>query len=299
VLTVPQHRIGLDVDLGAVEVTPDRVRSYAEAVGDLALANGPCTVAPLGFALALRGGPVPEVDSPDDTVSVHAGHTITSHGPLTAPASYSLRARITDVFEKSGRSGRLAVVERRAEIHASDGSVVATVDDQQIVRRRGAAPPSSGSGTRHGRNESSPETVWLADPGALDPEVGSQLLAQRRRAPSADVIARYARSLGGHEPLFLDRGFAASLGYADVIVPGPLQSALMEGMLRRHLPAWHLSQLTLSFRVSVIAQQLITFTVIVVERHLRPTGTALVCDLAIENDDGERVALGTAALEAT
>jgi acyl dehydratase len=299
-LKVPRDRIGSHVDLGLIEVTPERVRRYAEVAGDHVLAAGPCDVAPLGFALALRGKPLPEVDTAGDTVSVHAGHAITLCRPLTAPGTYRLRARIADVFEKSGRSGPLAVIQRRAEICALDGSMVATVDDQQIVRRhRGATGTRTTAAVRRGA--SSTDIHRLDDDAvgeALDLEVGAQLPAQRRLAPSAEAIALYAHSLGGQEPLFLDRDFAASLGYADVIVPGPLQSALLESMLRRQLPGWGLRQLTLSFRVSVVACQPITLTAIVVERHLRHSGTSLLCDLAIENDDGERTALGTAALDA-
>jgi len=300
-LTVPRDRIGRDVDLGTIDVTPERVRRYAEVIGDRVLATGPCDVAPLGFTLALRGKPVPEVDTAGDTVSVHAGHAITLYRPLTAPGTYRLRARIADVFEKSGRSGPLTVIQRRAEIRALDGSVVATVDDQQIVRwRRGATGTRATAAVRRGGG---PTGAYQLDDDvlgeALDLEVGAQLPAQRRLAPSAEAIALYAQSLGGREPLFLDRDFVGSLGYTDVIVPGPLQSALLESMLRRQLPAWGLRQLTLSFRVSVVAGQPITLTAIVVERHLRRNGTTLLCDLAIENDDGERTALGTAGLDAT
>ena len=112
--------IGRDVDLGSVVVTADRIRQYAAAVGDNAISERrPLRVAPLGFALALRGGPLPAVELAADTVSVHGGHAITSHRPLTAPGVYRIQARVADVFEKNGRSGALTVIARRAEIHAA------------------------------------------------------------------------------------------------------------------------------------------------------------------------------------
>src|SRR5262245_52841800 len=132
-----------DVALGTVDVTPEHIRAYALAIGDGVLASGSCGVAPLGFVLALRGGPVPEVDLAVDTISVHGGHSITVHRPLTAPAAYAIRARVADVFEKNGRSGPLTVIARRAEVRGPDGGLVATIDDQQIVRWRNSpsAPP--------------------------------------------------------------------------------------------------------------------------------------------------------------
>src|SRR4029453_17060105 len=92
-LTLPPGLLGRDIDLGRVEVTPEELRRYAVAIGDDALAAGPCRIAPLGFALVLRGGPLPDVDLAADTISVHGGHTITLHARLSAPAAYHVRAR--------------------------------------------------------------------------------------------------------------------------------------------------------------------------------------------------------------
>ncbi len=296
-LTLPPDLLGRDVDLGTVDVTPERIRRYARSVGDRALAAGPCRVAPLGFALAVRGGPVPAIELAADTISVHAGHAITAHRQLTAPGVYGLRARITDVFEKSGRSGPLIVITRRAELRASDGSVTATVDDQQIVRRRRAASEPPLTAPLPQRDDARRTEERSAPSGAAaDLEVGALIGPRHRPAPSATGIAAYARSLGGREPLFTDRAFARSLGYADVIVPGPLQSGLLEAMLRRRLPGWELRRLSLTFRVSVIAREPIALAAVVVEHHRRPDCTALLYDLTLENREGERAALGTAEL---
>jgi len=293
--------IARDTDLGVTDVTRERIRRYAVAIGDDALAAGPCDVAPLGFALAIRGGPIPEVETLPNTLSVHAGHVITAHRPLTAPAVYSISARITDIFEKSGRSGALTVVARRAEIHAADGSAAATIDDQQIVRKRRTAAD--------GAAESVPQPSSAAaasfeaphgEPGAVnvsDPEVGDVVGPEGRAAPSPAAVAAYAAALEEGGPrFFTDRTFARSLGYHDVIVPGPLQSALLEALLRRQLPGWDLRSLAVTFRVSVIADEPIALSAVIVERHPRPDGVGLVCDLSLENRHGERAALGSAQL---
>jgi acyl dehydratase len=251
---------------------------------------------------------------------------------------YTVRARLSDVFEKSGRSGPLTVIARRAEIHGADGLLTATVEDRQIVRWRPAEatplqavasvrpearptpPPSRAARARQGaplhdgrddvlvgaalgRPVGAPPArlcpqaaVLETAADAADLEVGALLGPERRLAPAAAAIAVYAQSLGERESLFTDRAFARSLGYADVIVPGPLQSALLEAMLRRHLSGWTLRHLSMTFRISVLADEPIALAAVVVERHLRHDHTALTCDLSLENRDGERAALGTAEL---
>jgi hydroxyacyl-ACP dehydratase HTD2-like protein with hotdog domain len=226
---------------------------------------------------------------------------ITAHRPLTAPATYSIHARITDVFEKSGRSGALTVVARRAEIRAADGSAVATIDDQQIVRKRrtpvdGAAAPTPHRSTPAADGYDAPH----GEPSAVnasDPEVGDVVGPEGRAAPSPAAVTAYAAALEEGGPrFFTDRTFARSLGYDDVIVPGPLQSALLEALLRRRLPSWDLRSLAVTFRVSVIADEPIALSAVIVERHPRRDGVGLVCDLSLENQHGERAATGSAQL---
>lgn len=302
-LKLPDGVIGREVALGSVNLTADDVRRYALAIGDRERAAGPCDIAPLGLAQALRGGPVPEIDLEPNTISVHAGHVITADRPLGVPAAYRLSARIADVFEKSGRSGSLTVIARRAELRSDDGALAASIEDQQIVRwRRPSGPPP----TPHARpthdtlHEAEREIVAAAQ---LDPrddanslEEGTELGRMRRIAPSAGDVATYSSWLGGGERMFTDRTFARSLGYQDVIVPGPLQSALMETTLRRWLPGWHLRRLSLTFRISVIAAEAIELSAVVVERHVAADRTTLVCDLSLENTQGDRAALGVAEL---
>jgi len=318
-LTLPPGLLGRDIELGAVEVTPEQIRAYAESTGDVALAAGPCAVAPLGYALTLRG-PVPEVALEADTVSVHAGHTITAPRPLTAPGTYTVRARLAEVFEKSGRSGPLTVIVRQTAIHGDDGSLTVTVEDRQIVRWHRGSPLPQGEGQGEGigkpaataqqeaRLRERKPSLSADDDGsdasdsgdaaghAGELEVGAVLGPERRPAPGPEAIALYADSLGGRESLFVDPGFARSLGYPDVIVPGPLQSALMEAMLRRRLAGWTLRHLSMTFRISVIANEPIAMATVVIERLRQGDRGTLICDLSLENRDGERAALGTAEL---
>ena len=275
--------LGETVDLGWVDVDAAAVRRYATAIG---LAE-PDTRGrlPLGLALALRGGPRPEVELDADTVSVHAGHALVAHHPFVT-GRYRVRARIAEIFEKSGRSGPLTVIVRTAELCDQSNAVVVAIREQQIARWQRAAdpPPRDHAGHATSRERERDEPL----------DIGSTIALERRRAPGAAAVAAYAGSLSGGERLFSDSGFARRLGYADVIVPGPIQSALCEDLLARSLPAWNLTDLSLSFRVSVIADEPITLQALVTE--LDPHAGRLVADLTLENAAGDRAAVGTATL---
>jgi hydroxyacyl-ACP dehydratase HTD2-like protein with hotdog domain len=292
-LRLAPQLIGREVDLGSKEVTPDDVRRYARLVGDGELAAGDCGVAPLGFTLALRGSPVPEVALAENTISVHGSHSIEIVQPLAVPATYQVRSRIADVFEKTGRAGPLTVIVRRAEICDRRGAPRAVLEDQQIVRWQRAASPAPASDPVSPAMIDWPPVEPLA---AGVPEVGAVIGPEQRTAPAAAEVNAYGRSLAGGEALFVDRRYAQTLGYTDVIVPGPLQSALLERLLRRSLPGWSLRRLSVSFRVSLVAGTPMALAAAVVEHHLRGDGEWLMCDLWIENASGERAAIGTADL---
>jgi acyl dehydratase len=241
---------------------------------------------PLGLAFALRGGPLPAVHLEDGAVSVHAGHTIAAERPFTA-GRYRLCARIADVFEKNGRSGPLTVIGRTAELVDAAGDVVVSIREQQIVRWPTARPV----------RPSHPAGMWAHDSGdradgSLD--IGATVALEQRPAPGVDLVRAYAGALGDPEPLFSDRQFARRIGFADVIVPGPIQATLFERLLNDRLSAWRLTGISLSFRVSVIVGEPIALRATVIE--LSPGRDRLVADLVLENSHGEVATAGTATL---
>lgn len=281
-----QTPVGETVDLGWVEVDAAAVERYWQAVG----LPAPSTRRrlPLGLALALRGGPRPSVELAPDTVSVHAGHVLIAHRALEPERRYRVLARIADVFEKSGRSGPLTVVVRTAELRDESNALVVALREQQIARWRREADPSP-------RHRAAPPIEPLRSEGPEHPlDIGSTIGIERRRAPSAESVGSYAGSIGGGEPLFSDSRFARRLGYADVIVPGPVQSALLENLLASNLPDWDLTEISVSFRVSVTAGEPIALIALVTE--IDDHAGRLVADLTLENSSGERAAVGTASL---
>lgn len=276
--------IGTDCDLGVITVDAGLVDRFRTMMG---IAAGPQV--PLGLALALCGGPRPAAEFEPDVLTVHAGHALTLERPFV-PARYQALARVTDVYEKSGRSGHLVVVARRAELRNAAGDLVIAVDQSEIARR--LRPAGAPAPRRRAASSSEPSLIT----GPL--ELGETVVTCHQRAPGAEIVARYAASVAGGEPLplFTDAAFAQRAGFADVIVPGPVQSAQLEALLAAHLPEWQLVHLNVSFRVSLVAGEPVTLLAVVTE--LEPHAQ-LVLDLTIENAAGERAAVGTATLLAT
>ena len=174
--------VGETVELGRVSTDAETVERYWRTHG-LSPAEGRRPL-PLGLALALRGGPLPAVELDPRAVSFHAGHTLSARRPFVAGRTYGVRARIAEVFEKSGRSGPLTVVARTAELYDADAVVVA-IHEQQIVRwrapdaaepphpravsprRRTAAGDHGGSGHRVHHRGPAPPGAWRADGARL------------------------------------------------------------------------------------------------------------------------------------
>jgi hypothetical protein len=287
VIRSAQAAIGETVDLGSVVVDAAALERYRRAIG-VTSPDGARRL-PLGLALALRGGPHPVVELDPATISFHAGHTIATRRPFVLGRRYSRRARIAEMFEKSGRSGPLTVVVRTAEFCDETDRVVVAIREQQIARW--LREPN-----RQRRPE--PNAPVLAD---VQPtltsqplEIGSAIAVEHRRAPSTAVVQAYGSSLGGGEAFFRDVAFARRIGFADVIVPGPVQSALFEDLLARRLPAWDLTDLSLTFRISVIAGEPVALTALAID--LSDDRQHLVVDLTLENSRGDRAAAGMARL---
>ena len=287
--------VGCELELGKQRVTSAMIRRYAEGVGDRDTALGPCTVAPPGFVFALRRYPSPEVKLKPDMLSVHGGHEIELLRTIKANETYRIRGQLTDVFEKSGRSGRLTVIVRYITIHTLDGIPTVIVTDREIVRKRPtdtvAFRPDHHRG---GGSQRVPPPQAVLEPDSLD--IGTVLGPEARDGPTAAVIQNWANLLGADDIYFTSVDEAHRLGFPDIIVPAPMQSAFLEQMLRRQLPGWRLRRFSLTFRVSVISGEPLTLSGVVTERTEQPDAVHLRCDLMLENAEHDRAATGTAEL---
>ncbi len=127
-------------------------------------------------------------------------------------------------------------------------------------------------------------------------DVGDPIGPERRRSPDAAAVRAYALRHDAPEKLFVDRDFMQREGFRDVIVPGPMQTAFLEQMLRRHFPGWQLERLSATFRISVVTGEPVVLSGVITEVHQTRTGLRVVCDLVIENAEGDRATTGAAVL---
>lgn len=132
--------VGREADLGEVEVTAAAIEGYLRWAGDeqrlLELGSSEPIDSPATFCLSLYGGMTPTVKLSDDCFAMYGGHDIEVRRPIRAGDRLRVRARITDVYEKSGRSGTLTVVVREVSMCDPGGAEVVRVCERQMVRRR-------------------------------------------------------------------------------------------------------------------------------------------------------------------
>jgi len=138
-------QIGKEVPIGTFTVTAEDIREFAEAIEDLnplyldpdaAHAAGyPNVIAPPMFYLRLRGGRMqPEVPLEPGLASVHAGQEMEFADELYAGQTYTVTAKIAEVYEKTGRSGTMGIVVREVNIKDSGGKTIVVSRERQIVR---------------------------------------------------------------------------------------------------------------------------------------------------------------------
>jgi acyl dehydratase len=144
-IKLDRNLVGAEADLGTFTVSAEDIREFAEAVGDLnplyidaraARAAGyPDVIAPPTFSMKLRGGRMqPEVPLPPGLVGLHAGQEVELYDEICAGRTYAVRARITSIYEKTGRMGPMGIIARELIVEDEEGKRVVVVREREIVR---------------------------------------------------------------------------------------------------------------------------------------------------------------------
>ncbi len=160
-----------------------------------------------------RGGFMPPVSLPR---RMFAGAELTFTAPIAIGSALTRRSVITDVAEKSGRSGTLVFVTVTHEIH-SDGTLAVT-EMQNIVYREESAPGPA----LEARDAFPPAPV-----GAWVREV----------MPDPVLLFRFsALTFNGHR-IHYDRAYATGEEhYPGLVVHGPLLATLLVDLVRHNSP---------------------------------------------------------------
>jgi len=162
---------------------------------------------------AQRGGFLPPVPLPR---RMWAASQLEFNRPLRVGDAIRRVSTITDVSEKSGRTGALVFVKVRHEIRANDEASPAIVEFHDIVFRE------------------APKAGDVAPPPKAAP---TQSRWQRRVVPDAVLLFRYsALTFNGHR-IHYDRKYVTGVeGYPGLVVHCPLIATLLLDLLREKLP---------------------------------------------------------------
>ncbi len=283
------------VELQRTEVTAERVRRFLRgAAPEIDVPDNP-RHAPLTFALALRSGHGPELVLSPYAFSIHGGHDITQYADILVGSTYTVRARVERIFRKTGRSGPMTMVERRVLIHDEHGDITTEITDRQVVRWRPTAATAASAGSSTPTVTEPDDATPQAPVGDLDQnlDVGEVIGPFHRRGPRRTEISGWATALRERETLFHDREGSQALGYRDLVVPGPMQSAIVDRLLAATLDGWQTTRLNMTFRQSLVANEPLEIDTIVVDAE-RDTRTL---DIVIRNSSsGETASVGMASL---
>jgi acyl dehydratase len=140
--------LGKEFVLGTFQVTEDRILAFAQAVGE----TSPQYVNPEAAQKTASGGLVAppifydvfRADQPPDPkvrfgkVSFNAGQRCEFYSPMRPGDTITLKARITDVYEKTGRTGKMVFIIRETTYENQNGEKVAVVEQSQVRRESGA-----------------------------------------------------------------------------------------------------------------------------------------------------------------
>jgi 3-methylfumaryl-CoA hydratase len=158
-----------------------------------------------------KGGFLPPVPLPR---RMWAGGRLTFHKPLILGSHVTRTSTITDVKEKTGRSGTLVFVTVRHDLDGGDG--LAVTEDQDLVYRDPAAGKMPAPVAA-----AAPDAPWREE---IDPD--------------PVLLFRYsALTMNGHR-IHYDRPYAQDEeSYPGLVVHGPLQATLLIALAARRLEA--------------------------------------------------------------
>ncbi len=137
--------LGVEVDVGELGVTREQIAAFCRAVGetnplytdDDAAAKGPFggIVAPPAFftAITTTQGLNPKVTFGE--FQLNAGQRCEFLEPIRPGDTIKARTAVKDVFEKTGRSGRMAFIVRRTTYRNQRGAAVVVVEHSVVVRK--------------------------------------------------------------------------------------------------------------------------------------------------------------------
>jgi acyl dehydratase len=139
--------LGKEFVLGTYQVTEDMMLSYAQAVGETSpqyvdpeeakSTSSGGLIAPPIFYDVFRADQMPDPKVQFGKISFNAGQHCEFYTPMRPGDTITLKTRITDVYEKTGRTGKMVFIIRETTYENQKGEKVAVVEQSQVRRESG------------------------------------------------------------------------------------------------------------------------------------------------------------------
>lgn len=137
--------LGKEIAVGEFSATVEEIRAFAEAIGDVnplyvdaaaaRQAGYEDCIAPPLFCMKIRGErALPDAEIGPGLVSLNAGQEFEFYDEIYAGRTYAVSVKITDVYEKTGRSGPLGVLVREMLIRDTKGKPIVLMRERRMVR---------------------------------------------------------------------------------------------------------------------------------------------------------------------
>lgn len=184
------------------------------------------------------GGFLPPIP---DRRRMFGGGRLVVHGPLRCGEPARRCARLVDRNVKHGRSGELVFVTVRHEI--SQGGTLRVAEEQDLVYRRGDAPASAAQRPGSDGRAVSAQAAWQL-PFHADPV----------------LLFRFSALTANAHRIHYDQSYAASEGFADLVVHAPLLALLLLELPRRFAPERRLTTFAYRARRPVLLGEQVLLT---------------------------------------
>lgn len=136
--------IGKVQEVGSLTITRDQIARYCEVIGetnplytdDEAAQSGPygSIIAPAGMLQTMPLGSPPDAGVKFGTATFAAGRRMEFFTPIRVGDTITARAQVKEVYQKTGRTGRMVFVVSRWDYLNQRGEEVAAIE-QSFVHR--------------------------------------------------------------------------------------------------------------------------------------------------------------------
>jgi len=137
--------VGVEVETGRFEVTKEDILSFCEAIGDtnpiftdeVAAKAGPylTIIAPPAFYTSIRTGQGLDPKLSYGNLTLNAGQHWEFSAPIRPGDVITARTKVHEIYEKTGRTGRMVFLVRRTTYTNQKDEPVAVADASMVYRK--------------------------------------------------------------------------------------------------------------------------------------------------------------------